>query len=868
MGVDASKSEVSLDMSRLYLWLLLISALAACNGNSESIKPPGGPTPTRSGLWSDPNIWPSKRVPAEREVVSIPPDLAVTLDMSPPPLKGLSVYGILRFGDKDLDLKADWIMVHGKLEVGTPNQPFRRRAVITLTGNNPAEDQMGMGTKVLGVMGGILEVHGEPRKGWTRLAQTAAKGATQITVLDASGWRVGDQIVIASTDFDPRQAEVKTITAIAGNTLTLDSALKYPHFGSVTFNVDQRAEVGLLSRNVRIQGDESSATTGFGGHIMGMMGSFMRVSGVELYRMGQLDQLARYPFHWHLMGQSPGQYIKNSSIHESFNRCVTMHGTSQVEVVGNVAYNAIGHCYFLEDGAESRNLIEGNLGIWTRKPDASKGQKGVIPTDRTPATFWITHPNNIVRNNVAAGSEHTGFWYALPENPTGPSATTTIWPRRTPLGEFSGNVAHSNWDGLMVDRGPNKDTLQSETTIYNPRTNPADAQNQYDNTKNPPVVAEFKNFTGYKNRGNAIWLRGTNHKVTGARLSDNAIGVTFASWETTLEDSLIVGDSDNKGFPESWEFRGADGRSLPRPWAISNGGPIQDNFPIRGFEFYDGMIGFRNVQFVNFQPLPIQNAQGSQTATREAGAMSYLRFTDFSIDSRNFAEGARFTNAKPVYLPPRPEPTPEEIANDDTSDGYRGSVFVDADGSVSGKRGHAVVLNTPFLLDTNCEIRSEWNAGICNYSYGRLYIYNESGGGIAPVTLTRNDGSNRVFRMWGTPKGGDNIQFGATVFKGRSYNLGVSGSMPAKLKLRFDNSLPGEFVIVAMPYSGEPFIYRDYWIDNRNKLPRAASRAEFDSSNGDRYWSEGGSVFVKLVVRDQPGRDWAVLDICRNDLCR
>jgi len=849
-----------------WLSLFLIAFLAACNNDGAGNGPPNGPNPSRSGLWSDPKIWPSGQLPRAGEVVVIPRDLAVTLDVSPPPLKGLIIDGVLRFDRRDLELTADWIMVHGRLEVGTPQHPFLNRAVITLTGNNPNEDQMGMGTKLLGVMGGVLDLHGEPRKGWTKLASSAPAGARQITVLDASGWRVGDRIVLASTDYNPRQAEVRTIQAIAGNTLTLDAPLKYPHFGEVTFGVDQRGEVGLLTRNILIRGDDSSSSSGFGGHIMAMMGSTMRVSGVELYRMGQRNLLGRYPIHWHLMGKAPGQYIKHSSIHESFNRCVTIHGTSEVAVVGNVAYNTLGHCYFLEDGAESKNLLEGNLGILTRKPDAAKGERGVVPTDRTPATFWISHPDNIVRNNVAAGSDHTGFWYALPENPTGSSATTTIWPRRTPLGEFSGNVAHSNWDGLMVDRGPNKNTLEPEPTNYNPRSNPNNPSNN--DAENLPVPAEFKNFSAYKNRNNAAWLRGLNLKVIGARLADNAIGVTFASRGSMLENSLIVGDSDNKGFPESGEFRGSDGRSLPRPWASSSGGPIQDNFPIRGFEFYDGKTGFRNVEFVNFQSLPIQNAQGGQTATREAGAISYLRFTAFPIDSRNFAEGARFNNAKRVYLPPRPEPNETEIDKDQTADGYRGSVFVDLDGSVGSRPGHAIVLNNPFLLDTNCEVRADWNAAVCDYSYGRLYIINQSGGRIAPVTLTRQDGSNPVFRMWGSPKDGDNTNFGATVIKGRSYTLGLGGSMPAWLRLRLDNSGPGEQVTVAMPYSGTPYIYRDYWIDNRNKLPRASSRSDFDSSSGDKYWSEGDTLWVKLVVREQPGRESALLDICRNDLCK
>ena len=328
--------------------------------------------PKRAGYWSDPKTWPGGKKPSATEVAVIPCGMAVVLDENAE-LKGLTINGVLRFAEKNLELRTNWIMVHGKLEVGTPEHPFRHRAIITLTGNNPSEDQMGMGTKVIGVMGGVLELHGEPRKGWTKLAQTAPRGANQITVLDARDWRVGDRIVLASTDYNPEQAEVRTITAISGNTITLNEQLRYPHFGEITFGVDQRGEVGLLSRNILIRGDESSINSGFGGHIMAMQGSTMRISGVELHRMGQRNLLGRYPIHWHLMGRAPGQYIKHSSIHESFNRCITIHGTSEVEVVGNVAYNTLGHCYFLEDGAETKNLIEGNLGILTRRPDERGG---------------------------------------------------------------------------------------------------------------------------------------------------------------------------------------------------------------------------------------------------------------------------------------------------------------------------------------------------------------------------------------------------------------------------------------------------------------------------------------------------------------
>ena len=105
----------------------------------------------------------------------------------------------------------------------------------------------------------------------------------------------------------------------------------------------------------------------------------------------------------------------------------------------------------------------------------------LIPSDNNVSTFWITNPGNVYRDNVAAGSEQIGFWYALPEHPTGAfkdrEGSANIWPRRMPLLEFKGNTAHSNFDGLMIDRGPQPDghfSVQGGNP-HMPVANPADA---------------------------------------------------------------------------------------------------------------------------------------------------------------------------------------------------------------------------------------------------------------------------------------------------------------------------------------------------------------------------------------------------------
>src|SRR5690606_10136845 len=261
----------------------------------------------------------------------------------------------------------EWIMLHGELQIGTPDNPHTRNATITFTDNVKGEDVMaGMGDRGIMISGGTLNLHGDRTHTWTKLAATAEAGSNTIEVLDASGWRVGDEIVLASTDYDPRQAEVRTITAIRGNRLTLDKPLEYMHFGQITFGVDERGEVGLLTRNIKIQASEDAEETYFGGHIMAMPSSRMYVSGVELRRMGQHLTLARYPIHWHLVGDASGQYIKNSAIHDTWNRCVTVHGTNNLRIENNVTYNNVGHCFFLEDGIETGNAFVHNLGIQTK----------------------------------------------------------------------------------------------------------------------------------------------------------------------------------------------------------------------------------------------------------------------------------------------------------------------------------------------------------------------------------------------------------------------------------------------------------------------------------------------------------------------
>ena len=84
---------------------------------------------------------------------------------------------------------------------------------------------------------------------------------------------------------------------------------------------------------------------------------------------------------------------------------MAIHGVHYLRVLNNVAYHTMGHSIFLEDAAETKNTIEGNLVVDVRS------SWSLLNTDTTPASFWITNPDNIIKGNHAAGSDHYSYWY-------------------------------------------------------------------------------------------------------------------------------------------------------------------------------------------------------------------------------------------------------------------------------------------------------------------------------------------------------------------------------------------------------------------------------------------------------------------------
>ncbi|KAI9334736.1 G8 domain-containing protein [Obelidium mucronatum] len=483
--------------------------------------------------WESADTWPNKIVPsADGQNITIP--INTTVLISATSLDPFHVYGTITipsgsgivFNDESITLNTRGILIDGgSLKAGSETCRLRSYLTIILHGVKPAPLTAVPPPIVKGIAavnGGTLDIHGQVyAPAWTRLSVTARKGDTQILVQDLVNWEVGQSILVTTTatkdsrDFNQNDVSViKNITVAAGigsavTVIGLEKPLLYNHYGGSEY----QAEVGLLSRRILIKGDDTysnltdtaavcvgdtmsavstnpcGAPKGYGGHIQIIGSAIGRVRGVELFQMGQTNVMGRYPYHIH-MAKDNGRnsYLDSSSIHQSFFRCMSIHGSSNVTISNNVAFDITGNCFYIEDGVEEDNLFQFNLAAHIHFLGSPTNPKTfytqgldlvwedpvnlIVPTDVTAAPFYITNPYNSFIGNAASGG-----WagYSFPSMPaaTGLSANTPgISPSSRPLKVFEGNSAHSTgfwWaNGAGVYVGGLFKTEANGSLSYNP----------------------------------------------------------------------------------------------------------------------------------------------------------------------------------------------------------------------------------------------------------------------------------------------------------------------------------------------------------------------------------------------------------------
>jgi plastocyanin len=450
--------------------------------------------------WSQANTWLNDERPLENDTVVIPPDQAIVIDVPLPRLFLVLIQGFVMFDPAatvPLNLNATYIIVYGgALQVGTHDEPFEGDAAITLHGDRwDTVEIPNFGSKVLAVADrgglsessfangeghevpqsqrGVIDIHGKPRvKTWTQLSTTAYADDKFITLSTPVDFMPGEKLVITGKIIEENEGdtndlmadmpppcmierafqqhsrtsaeEVEVLSVVDSHTIMLVEPLKHTHESELVTTpagkvIDMRAQVGLLTRNVVIQGDDSSPGQMFGAHTIAVHGGNLRVENTEVRNCGQARNLGRYCLHFHKAGFQPGgpdldwkgSYLIGNSIHDSFQRATTIHGTTHAVVTDNVAYRVHGHNYFVEDGDEEYVRLERNLAVETMISPFS------LFSDCQAASFWTATPKNFWRDNVAANSHGHGFWYELDAGAAGDFT-------HHPTLEVSGNIYHDN----------------------------------------------------------------------------------------------------------------------------------------------------------------------------------------------------------------------------------------------------------------------------------------------------------------------------------------------------------------------------------------------------------------------------------------
>jgi hypothetical protein len=808
-GYESSKPKMCFSTSGL---------LRTENLNAAAIQP------IANGIWYESRIWPNGKLPTATEDVVIPAGRTVTL-AGTCRAKTILVNGKLnavnwQAGGAWINLETEGILVSGTsavLEIGTETQPYFAdgKCTITLKGAK-VMNASGTYKGILVQNGGTLDLHGKKKMSWTNLSATANIGAKSITLKQAVDWEIGDVIVLTSTALADKatnswenvdQVEIQAISTDK-KTITLKTALKFKHIGgskSYTrakdgkkWNVDIFGEVGLLSHYIKIQSDiEETDVVGFGGHIMVMKNTTARVENVELYKMGQKGVLGRYPFHWHLgENTAVGDYFRNSSVHKSFNRAVTIHGTDYVTVDGIFAYDHIGHGLFLEDGGERFNTIKNNVVFVTRRP--AKGEE-LTPSDnesneaqnRTPSSYWITNATNYFENNVAAGTEGTGFWLALPEGK--PMFETgnipyfqDVNPVTSVLGKFDGFVVHTCMNGWDIFDRLNPDHSLKKNFGWDVNTN------QY-----------LDKGLFYGNETALYCGLGVNSDQTkvvfrDCIFSDNKIGTMLAG-DLTIENSLINSDSDLDVFTGNREF----------------------------LRYYDGPGRHHNCHFQGWD---------------RANAQIIMQITGGGA-TENFNPSFRNTTVSSP-IPFRFFPLPN---TDDTRARKVGQFLKDYDGGLTGKAHTTIVRDIPFLTDGHEYRHASWrNAARSDYYFASLWMAAINGSGVRiSVERTKAGTPDACFYEPGYPESGT-YKFPMIVNEGFLYTYSFNQAPSNKsIHLIWNRGDNGDMGLACFKGLGKLGNFRVN--GHQFTIPKLNSKTAVENSTSSAYFIDiNGDVYIKF----------------------
>ncbi|XP_044933989.1 fibrocystin-L [Mustela putorius furo] len=418
-----------------------------------SRKPVPRKRPATYNLWSNDSFWQSSRennytIPHPGANVVIPEGTWVVADTDIPPMESLIIWGVLELEDKHntgaaessyrkIVLNATYISLQGgRLIAGWEDNPFKGELQIVLRGNHSTPEWTlpegpNQGSKVLGVFG-ELDLHGIPRSVYkTKLSETAEAGSKVLSLKDAVDWQEGEEIVITTTSYDFHQTETRSIIKILHDQkiLILNDTLSYTHLAE-RYHVpgtDQSytlaADVGILSRNIKILGEDYPGwfKESFGARVL--VSSFTqnmmtfkgnaRISNVEFYHGGQegfRDSTdPRYAITFLNLGQIQergSSYIRGCAFHNGFSPAIGVFGTDGLDIEDNIIHFTVGEGIRIWGDA---NRVRGNLVTLSIWPGTYQNRRDLSSTLWHAAIEINRGTNTVLQNNIVAGFGRVGF---------------------------------------------------------------------------------------------------------------------------------------------------------------------------------------------------------------------------------------------------------------------------------------------------------------------------------------------------------------------------------------------------------------------------------------------------------------------------
>jgi len=323
------------------------------------------------------------------------------------------------------------------------------------------------------------------------------------------------------------------------------------------------------------------------------------IQGVELAGYGK-DVLGGYPIHFHQDGVlTTSPLVDSNSIHHSYNKCITVHSTTTLNVTNNVCVRADGHLFYEEIGDEDNITFQGNLGLgatssnfgispasaipqyWWKgdnlayslgydglnvpdvdsqknpshgscmKPNGNGGEDLInavgYPKEVTECTdkelytepasgFWIVNPSTKIIGNSIGGCQGVGIGYWYVPPPSGRLPFT-------PVGTFLNNNAHACYDGFFGEA----------FNTWTGQLHPLQVGQPGDQTN--ALIATFNGLTATRNRYLGAWIRPDWFVFNNARLATNRDDISIVTaggadgsapgvW-SLLANSVVMGIGQN-----------------------------------------------------------------------------------------------------------------------------------------------------------------------------------------------------------------------------------------------------------------------------------------------------------------------------------